>query len=441
MEEPSKKYVLDSVLIYSSRSTAPIEVAKNVSDLDIYEHLDCPFLTAQLAFVDESRLMDRLDIQGAEYVVVKIKPSITSEPVIEKQFVIETIVEQIKVNQTSEMVVLSLYEDILFKSNFKNVNKSYSGSPIDIISKIADEFLDKNVVDASESSFQNRMKLIVPNLDPLKAIAWIKNRMTTSDGVPDFIFSTLGLKSLVVNDLMTMINQPPVNASKPFMYASTSNSIEEQKNGPNYVPILSYNEGQKENMFEMIQKGIVGADYQFYDAFTSKVHNHKFDYKKDVVDALPVPKGEQYNFAEYEIDGEVLNQVSSQKITQISASGAYNNGLGSFKSYNEEKDSPGYAKKVIGNVLKQHLLKAPITIKVSGVGFLKPKTNMTLGNTLRIYFLANKPADRRATTNWDMKRSGDYLIYATKHSFTAERYDISITCAKMKNFTTEAAIV
>ena len=141
------------------------------------------------------------------------------------------------------------------------------------------------------------------------------------------------------------------------------------------------------------------------------------------------------------IEGDVLNEMSSQRITQIGGSGAYNNGLNSFKSYNEEKDGPDYAKKVIGNVMKGHLLKAPITIKVSGVGFLKPKTNMTLGNTLRIYFLANKPADRRATTNWDLKRSGDYLIYATKHSFTVERYDISITCAKMKNFTTEAAIV
>lgn len=68
MAEPSKKYVLDSVLIYSSRSTIPVEIANIVSDLDIYEHLDTPFLTAQLAFTDESRLMDRLDIQGAEFV-------------------------------------------------------------------------------------------------------------------------------------------------------------------------------------------------------------------------------------------------------------------------------------------------------------------------------------------------------------------------------------
>ena len=91
--------------------------------------------------------------------------------------------------------------------------------------------------------------------------------------------------------------------------------------------------------------------------------------------------------------------------------------------------------------MKQHLLKAPITIKVSGVGFLKPDYNMTIGNTLRIYFLQNKPANAKSTNNWDMKRSGDYLMYAAKHSFTVERYDISITCAKMKNFTSEQAIV
>ena len=225
------------------------------------------------------------------------------------------------------------------------------------------------------------------------------------------------------------------------MYASTPNVVEEEQKGNNYIPILSYNEGQNENMFEMIQKGLIGAEYQFYDAFTSKVHKHKFDFKKDIVDSLPKTNDKRFNFAQYEIDGKILNELPSQKITRIGGAGVYNIGPGSYKSYYEEKDGPDYAKQVIANVMKKHLLKTPITIKVSGVGFLKPQTNMTIGNTLRIYFLQNKPAEAKSTNNWDMKKSGDYLIYATKHSFTTERYDISITCAKMKNFTSEAAIV
>lgn len=438
---PSKQYVLDSVLMYSSRSTIPVEIANLVSDIEVYEHLDCPFLTAKLAMTDESRIMDRFDIQGAEFVEIKLKPALEVEPVITKRFVIETILDSVKVNQTSEFITLSLYEDILFKSNYKNVNKSYNGDPFDIIKKIAKEFLNKDVVNAGESIFQRRMKLIVPNLDPLKAISWIKNRMTTNDGVPDYIFSTLALDHLVVNDLVSMLEQPAVNSNKPFMYAATSNVAEEKRIGNNYLPVLSYNEGEKENMFEMVDKGLVGANYQFYDAFTSRVETVKFDYKSTVIDILPTSRDKKYDFAEFEIDGDILNEQSSKTITQISSAGVYNQGINSFKSYGEEKEGSDHAKKIVGSALKSHLLKAPITIRVSGVGFLRPNTNMTIGNTVRIYFMANKPADDKGTNNFDTKRSGDYVVYAAKHVFTTERYDIHLTCAKLKSFTSEAALI
>jgi|SRR6056300_356710 len=441
-KEPSRKYSLESVLIYSSRSTMPVEIANDVSDIEIYEHIDMPFLTAKLALVDSMRLMDRVDFQGAEFVVIKIKPSIDSQKSITKRFVVEVVMDHIKTNETSEFVTLSLYEDILYKSNYKNVNKAYSGEPFDILNLISEEYLDREIIKVGESAFQKDMKVIIPNLDPLKAIAWVKNRMTTSDGVPQYVFSTLGVEDkLFFGDLLTMMESEPVNNNKPFMYVGSPNIPDDFQKGNNYLPIHSYNEGDKQNMFRMIQTGYIGSSYQFYDAFTSRVLKHNFNYKADVIDKLPSTRDQSYNFSEFEIDGDVLNQQPSRVITQISGSGAYNIGAGSMKSYNEEKNIADHNKKIIGKALKTHLLKTPVTIRVPGQGFIKTDTNMTIGNTIRLYFLNNKPAQKTKTNNWDMKKSGDYLVYATKHSFTSERYDIHLTCAKLKDYTSDAVIV
>ena len=179
----SKKYILHSVQLNSNRAIEPIDLVGIVTDIEIYEHLNMPFLTAKMVFIDSLRLMDRFDFQGGEYITIAIKPDPESSP-IEKTFTIETVLNTTKTNETTEVVALSLFEDILFKSNFKNVNKAYSGNPIDMMNEISQEFLNVNVKAAGDPVFQKSMKVIIPNMDPLKAMSWLKNKTTTGNGAP-----------------------------------------------------------------------------------------------------------------------------------------------------------------------------------------------------------------------------------------------------------------
>lgn len=437
MSDTTKNHIISAVQLNSSRAIQPIDIAGSVTDIEIYEHLDMPFLTGKLVFVDTLRVMDRFDFQGAESLEISIKPNVAEEPVI-KKFIIESIVNTTKTNDATEVVTFSFVEDILFKSNFKNVNKAYSGDPIDIMNEISSEFLNKKVVNVGDPIFQKSMKLIVPNMDPLKAMSWVKNRTTTTDGVPGYLFSSFALDDLIYSDLYTLLTQPAININKPFFYGSSAEIPENNQSAPHYIPLHSYRYEETENMFRLIKEGYVGADYQFYDALTGRLPmKHKFNFEKDVVKILPETDGKSFAFStDFKIDEVKLQEQSSKRITQISSAGVYNEGLNNFKSYDEEDEVSSHAKKIVGRALKSHLLKSPITIRVPGQGFLISETNKTIGNVVRLIFAANRPAsgDNQVI---DIKKSGDYVIYASRHVFGTERYDLHLTCAKIKNFTSD----
>jgi len=434
----SKKYVLYSVKLNSNRAIEPVDLVGSVTDIEIYEHLDMPFLTAKMVFIDSLRIMDRFDFQGGEYVTIAIKPDPESNPV-EKTFTIESVLNTTKTNETTEVVTLSLFEDILFKSNFKNVNKAYSGNPIDMMNEISQEFLNVNVKAAGDPVFQKSMKVIIPNMDPLKAMSWLKNKTTTGDGAPGYLFSTYGIKDLLYVDLYTLLTKTPINIRKPFFYGASSYSQEDEETSPMYVPIHSYTYENTENMFKLISDGYVGAEYQFYDALTGRnPMKHNFNFEKDVVDVLPETDGMTFAFPiDMMIDEIKLQEAKSQRITQITSAGVYNEGVHKYKSYDEEEDAAAHSKKIIGKALKAHMLKAPITIRVPGQGFLVPNINMTIGNVIRILFSVNRPASG-SEPKIDIKKSGDYVIYAAKHVFSANRYDIHLTCGKIKNFKSDS---
>ena len=71
------------------------------------------------------------------------------------------------------------------------------------------------------------MKLIVPNMTPLDAMSWIKNRVTTKDGYPFYLYSSIVKDELQFNDLKTMMEEPPWNKKNPHSYIAAEQNDEE----------------------------------------------------------------------------------------------------------------------------------------------------------------------------------------------------------------------
>jgi hypothetical protein len=427
-------YILQSVIINSSRMLEPQDLVGSVTDIEIFEHMDLPYLTGQIALIDSFRLYDRLDLQGAEYCTILLKQTETSEDLIEKRFVIDKIISNKKANEQTDLLVLHLVEDILFKSNAQNVNKTYSGSPQKIIENISNEWLNKKIINITSDIFQAKLKVIIPNLSPIESMQWIKNRATTSDGFPTYLFSSFTTEDLIYADLKTMLDRQPINIASPFTY-SISNSDREVTPQFRHVPIKEYKIENIENMFNLIADGLVGARHSFYSTHSARSKDYIFNVDKDAISKVlntSVTTKEPAFANNFEIDEILLQKYRSKQISVISESGAYDDGTERFKSFDEDTTETDHAKKIVARALNKFLLKSPITIRIDGPGFIEKKAHYTTGNIVRILFLANRPMAE--DVKLDLKKSGDYLIYSAKHAFSSNNYNIHLTCVKLTNF-------
>jgi len=436
MSEPTSFFTIESVTINSSRQVEEVNITGLVSDITIYENMDMPFLTGELAFIDDKRLLERLDIVGGEFITITLTTKQGGEP-LTKRFCVERLDNATKVNERSEAIILTLIEDIGFISNFKNVNRGYDGNPIDILNKISTDYLGVDTLYLHETvQFQRDMKMIVPNMHPIEAMMWIKNRLTDDAGYPAYLFSTLHLEGLKVGVLSDLIDQTPLNKRQPFIYganASVGNDILIDKQNFNPLPIEDYSYDDKAKMFNLIHDGVVGAKYQFYDALTGRIDYHDFSFLDDVA-ANYLDQARQPTIPQgLEFDEVNIANSTSRVISRVTSSGAYNNGMESRKTIDEENNIANYKKRLTAYAMKKHLQESGnITIRVKGSGFLSPGAHKTIGNVYRILFFANRAVQENEIPI-DKKKSGDYMVHSIKHVFGNERYDVHLTGCKLQH--------
>ena len=137
-----------------------------------------------------------------------------------------------------------------------------------------------------------------------------------------------------------------------------------------------------------------------------------------------------------------LEDYSSKKIFRVCSTGVYDEGKGEgYKSIGEETERDSYKNQAVSKALKNLSFKNPISIIVDGKHFLNGSDNFTLGQKIRIIFLNSSPLHPgmggSTDSMIDNKKSGDYLIFATRHMFKDERYDIRLFCIKFANFTNQ----
>jgi hypothetical protein len=445
--EQQSEYLLNSAILSNSERNNgfDIEIKNIITSFQIFEHIEKPYLTAQFIIIDTVNLIQDYDFQGGEKITIEIIQSEEQNEgvLITKEFLIDKIEETTRTDETTDSIIFHCVEYHTFKSSLQNISRSYTGSISSIITKIFNQYMQRNVLSLGNDGV-GTIKVIIPNLNPIEAVSWLKKRAVSNVGMPYFLYSVLGTNNLIMRDLGSIFSDPIMNKDVPFIFAPSMTS---SLHGIHkYYNILDFKISETEDLQSLIGEGLVGGEYYFYDTMTAVPfrveHNIEDNFRE--LSNLNLIGGDNERFVfgpDYKLNDKKISSYQSRSITQMSSSGAYNDGIRNFKSYQQENSSSNHKRKVFAKSMKAFLAKSAIQITVKGREFLTGDENYTIGKVIRILFIDNESSNENTSQIlFDTKKSGDYVICAARHTFDNDVYNTTLSCGRLGSLSEEIVL-
>lgn len=440
-------YKIMSAIISTDRlGTFEFDVTSSIVDLQINEDMSTLGLHGNVTILDDANLLAVVDFQGTEYIHLEMSLQSDVQRPLKKTFLLSELETSQKGNDQSEILIFTLESVEDYLNSLTNVNKSYDGTPAEIIQKIAkDSFGLEKEVKTNNKLFQGNMRVIIPNWSPFKAMRWIADRSTSDLGLPYFLYSVLGDDKIRFLDLQTLLEGQPLN-SIPYRYnQGAAQNLSDQNVSAQQYNIKSYQVNNTENTVGIADAGGISGEYRFID--TTTFQDNKFNYNiKDVYKKLAknsnlFNEGKTPNLdTEFKIKDKRLDEFNTIRVTQIGTSKVYSD----IASYHENMTPADHSQKAKSMSYHKFIQKSAMEIVIPGLSMYysggEKFSNVSIGNLIDVEFLDNEPKQAGATLSEnapDGKRSGIYLIAACKHMIQNNqgkfKYDCVLRILKLAN--------
>lgn len=410
-----QQYIYEKAEVVNDTEGFSIDVLASITELELYENINKIGVTGKVLIVDSMNLFNTINFTGTEIFNLEISAG-TLGTSIKKSFVMNKIEGSSVSNETTTAYVFTLIEQHVFKSHLQKISKAYTGTPIEIINNILTGFLDvqldKSLLNGDEPT-QEPMTVVTPYISPQDAIAWIRNRSTTEEGYPYYVYGTLRSDDVMINSLKHILDDEPI-FDRPFVYSTASagsDNVVDQ-----IFSIKSLQPGQnQDDIIGALQMGAIGSRFQVLDTvYGSTNQNTQFRVSELLESAL-------YNTDQI-IGDKTIDEYESSFIFDI-VSPTYE----IFNSYGYNKDVNKLNSKVNSRSLKKALLKNVAIVKLDGAPFFSSE-DAVIGKKIKIEVVQT---DGTSSRNVDEKRSGDFIIVTTKHVFVNSEHTVLATITKV----------
>lgn len=458
-------YVIEEAMLTADRAPGrTMDIREAIAEINLFEHLFKPYMTGQMMIADTVDIHGLGAFQGTEKLSFRARYSDEGDGpsgFIEKKFVVTSIDRMVKTGDNTEVLLFSLTEEHYFRNEINVLSRAYEGKPSEIITNlVSDGQLGVEVETGTDEEIQGRLRYINPYITPLEGCERVLNAATTPDGYPYFLYSSIATEDkLQYKSLKELLNATPIaNAQDPFRYSLYSTGLSDEQiaaiiggdpndpRGNNQQSardvslenrsrfIEKYEILNQQNLISLMQDGHFGAQHEFININEFAYKTHKHDMNEVYKRLLPELPADQQRTG---LDDKAFDNIGlkdQQYISRIYANGTYSDQLNNI--YDHGASIGSYLSlHPTSEALKAFMEKSAITIEIPGYhiwpnGGSNP--NRTIGRKLPLKFFNNNidAGELESGLIEDKQRSGEYFIYAAGHSFSVEKYSVSLTCVK-----------
>ena len=443
MAEPkhAADYDIIRFAVHSHKHDEPINIAMHVSEIEIYENIELPYLTGTFNMKDDLSMYDGISWNGTEMIDITFESPENIGNYITKRFTVAEIVDTAKTTENVEGVEIKIVETNCFNNNLMQINKSYTGTPDQIIKKILHDNLDMDMEEDDMPSikpYQETMKFVVPFMTPFQACEIIRSKMSTDLGLPYFLYSTLNNKNLQLKSLEEMLKTPSINKTAPYRYSQAFNqSTTSIASDENVINVSAYSSAHKQNSLLLMASGSTAGQHSITDITTGQTVKYNFDVDDLFTemaqigliadDTVPV------HHSKYKFNGKLMNEYNTKNIHKTIMNDTY---LGINNIY-QESTAAAFRLAACNNALRHMMFKTSMSIRVPGRIYLIGD-NASLGRQIDFIYPSNNTVlegkdNVTAAEVEDKKRSGVFIIYTARHHFNDQQHNVDMSCVKLGN--------
>jgi hypothetical protein len=413
-------------------ATGTFDLTANFLELNVYENIFQPALTAHITIADSFSFPAKLPIVGEETLDIIFSLEGVEDDgatIFLPPMHINEISSRFMSQPKSQQFSLELVSEQFMNNAHSTISKSYRGKTVEqIVQDIYSSHLDdehENSNGITTESTDGIENIIIPNLHPHDAIRWLsqRTRAAESNAINFIYYETMSgsrfvsINKLVEQEHILTFTQSPA-AEDPFKIESLSAAIVKYDK-LNFVKQFDKYVNTKRGLYasklithDIVKKKIVQHEYQGFNEWFGISHlgifpplsNSETEIKKSSRKSFAPPATEFSSIDETELGNQVDSHIEfypkHNQMYSLNTGDIYDNKVEDWKLQRNSHME-------IYNGLK-------VMIECAGVSFLK------IGSVVKLLITSPETTDRDGGMfeGYDQYLSGKWLVSEIRHILT-----------------------
>ena len=419
-------------LPFHNEEDGGIDIAQSILEINLYEDITKPYITGTLLVLDDFGYLNNIRPRGTERLYLEISTQ-ERESTIARTFVIDGVQQINYDNERRRILTLSICDEMVYFSALKKVEKSYTDAPWVILMKIMREYLgvDCLPVFGDERSSDKAIKVIIPGLSPLQSIEWLRDRCTTSVGLPMYCYAKPYFSKPFLTDLHQILDNNVVNIGKDFTMSRTGAAADPQNqfDGDNIgTQIMDANFVNLQDNMKQILNGAISGTHTMIDTSNALRRETVFS-MRDLIRNIynkQIPLGRFQSIFDPLVEDD--RWLSSQ-VDQIHSSGTYVDEYGYYDSIDNGDNYRRMACRAINSSMQRNV----INIVIPGEYCMSSRSGV--GDRFNLRFINSSQGGVQFRDRYDKVLSGEYIALQMKHVFnTSGSHGIHAKLTKLSDY-------